>query len=143
FVCRILPVKCRFCTSSNPNIPPMFVSSICNIFYSLKHNIMTTTEKTVITVEANVNAPVAKVWELWSNTDHVTQWNNAAPDWHTPHAANDLRTGGNFLYRMEAKDGSFGFDFGGVYDAVEEHAFIAYTMGDGRKVKNTFTSNGD
>jgi uncharacterized protein YndB with AHSA1/START domain len=59
-------------------------------------------------------------------------------DWHTPHAENDLRAGGNFLYRMEAKDGSFGFDFGGTYDAVEEHTYIEYTIGDGRKVKVSF-----
>lgn len=64
-------------------------------------------------------------------------------DWHTPRAANDLRVSGKFLYRMEAKDGSFGFDFGGTYNTVEEHKTIAYTMDDNRKVKIDFSGTGD
>ena len=71
-------------------------------------------EKTVITIESTVNAPVEKVWENWTQPEHVTKWNTASEEWHTPKAENDLRKGGNFSYRMEAKDGSFGFDFGGV-----------------------------
>ena len=71
------------------------------------------------------------------------QWNSASPDWHTPRAENDLRTGGKFSSRMEAKDGSFGFDFGGTYDEVRPHEYIAYTLGDGRRVSITFTSNGN
>lgn len=95
-------------------------------------------QKPVITIEATVHVPVAKAWKLWNETEHVKQWNNASPDWHTPEAENDVRTGGRFNYRMEAKDGSFGFDFGGVYDAVQPNELIEYTLGDGRKVKNSF-----
>ncbi len=98
---------------------------------------------TIITVAATVNAPVEKVWQYWSLPEHITQWNSASEDWHTPFAENDLRTGGTFLSRMEAKDGSFGFDFGGVYDLVKEHELIEYTLGDGRKVSITFSANGD
>lgn len=96
-----------------------------------------------ITVEAAVKAPVEKVWKLWSGPEHITKWCNASPDWHAPRAENDLRTGGKFTTRMEAKDGSFGFDWGGTYDEVKTHELIAYTMGDGRKVKITFTPNGN
>ena len=102
---------------------------------------MEKTRKT-ITVEATVNAPVEKTWKLWTLPEHITKWNNASDDWHTPRAENDLRAGGKFLARMEAKDGSFGFDFGGVYDQVVTNELIAYTLGDGRKVKLTFTANG-
>src|SRR6266850_8555487 len=99
---------------------------------------MATQDKTIITVENAINAPVEKVWQYWTKPEHITQWNNASDDWHTPRAENDLRVGGSFSSRMEAKDGSFGFDFGGVYDEVKTNERIAYTMGDGRKVKITF-----
>ena len=99
--------------------------------------------KTNITVESTVNAPIKKVWEYFTKPEHVTKWNNASDDWHTPRAENDLRKGGNFNYRMEAKDGSFGFDFGGIYDEVETNKYIEYTMGDGRKVKVSFSENGN
>lgn len=104
---------------------------------------MNTTAKTQITVQSTVNAPVQKVWDLFTNPKHVTQWNNASDDWHTPTAQNDLRTGGNFSYRMEAKDGSVGFDFAGIYDAVKTNELIEYTIGDGRKVKVTFSGKGN
>jgi len=100
---------------------------------------METNAKT-ITVETNVHAPIEKVWDYFTNSKHIVQWNNASDDWHTPRAENDLRTGGNFLYRMEAKDGSFGFDFGGTYTSVEEHKYIEYAIGDGRKVKVSFNA---
>src|ERR1700753_2969651 len=103
---------------------------------------METTEKTKITVGATVNAPVSKVWELWSGPEHIVKWNNASPDWHTPRAENDLRTGGKLSARMEAKDGSFGFDFWGIYDEVIEHQLISYTIGDGRKVEILFSPDG-
>lgn len=99
--------------------------------------------KQSITIEASIKAPVEKVWEFWNKPEHITQWNHASDDWHSPHAENDLRTGGKFLARMEAKDGSFGFDFGGTYDEVKENEMIAYTMDDDRKVKITFTKAGD
>ena len=104
---------------------------------------METSAKKVLTVKTSVNAPVAKVWEYWNNPEHITKWAFASPDWHTPRADNDLRAGGKFSSRMEAKDGSMGFDFGGVYDAVRENEYIEYTLGDDRKVKINFTANGN
>lgn len=104
---------------------------------------METTDKTLITVEADVHAPVEKVWKLWTEPKHITKWNQASEDWHSPRAENDLRVGGTFASRMEAKDGSAGFDFEGVYDAIETHKHIAYTLGDGRKVKIHFDSRGN
>lgn len=98
--------------------------------------------KTVITIEATIKAPVGKVWNYWTEPDHITKWNNASPDWHTPWAKNDLRVGGSFTARMEAKDGSFGFDFGGVYDEVRINEYIEYTLGDGRKVEVHFELQG-
>ena len=99
--------------------------------------------KTIITVQQTIHAPIEKVWDCWTKPEHITQWNNASDDWHTPRAVNDLKVGGIFIYRMEAKDRSFAFDFEGVYDAVASHHYIEYTIADGRKVKITFTSDGD
>ena len=104
---------------------------------------MTTGNNVKVTVKATVNAPVEKVWEYWTEPKHITKWNNASDDWHTPIAENDLTVGGKFLTRMEAKDGSFGFDFGGIYDEVKLNELISYTMGDGRKVTITFKANGN
>lgn len=104
---------------------------------------METQQKTVLTVETTVNAPVEKVWQYWSQPEHITKWCTATEEWHTPIAENDLRTGGKFSSRMEAKDGSMGFDFAGVYDEVRPNEYIEYTMGDGRKVDITFTANGN
>jgi uncharacterized protein YndB with AHSA1/START domain len=101
------------------------------------------TSPETITVQNTVNAPVEKVWTLWTVPEHITKWNNASDDWRTPAAKNDLRTGGQFVFRMEAKNGSFGFDFGGVYDEVKTNELIAYTIGDGRKVKVNFTKQGN
>ncbi len=103
----------------------------------------TTNNATKITVTATINAPVAKVWELWNAPEHIVKWNTASDDWHSPKSVNDLRPGGKFETRMEAKDGSFGFDFGGVYDEVEENELIAYTMGDGRRVRVIFSASGN
>ena len=100
-------------------------------------------KKAVITIEAIINAPVQKVWEYWTKPVHIMQWNAASPDWHTPRAENDLRVGGSFSSRMEAKDGSFGFDFGGIYDVVTPHEYIEYILGDTRKVKTNFIAQGD
>ena len=96
-----------------------------------------------ITVESTVKAPVEKVWKFWTEPTHIKNWNNASDDWHTPSAENDLRVGGKFSAKMEAKDGSFGFDFGGVYDEVKLHQVIAYTLGDGRKVNVKFAVSGN
>ena len=99
--------------------------------------------KTNITVEATINAPVEIVWHYWTDPEHITQWNNASPDWHTPTAENDLTVGGKFTSRMEAKDGSMGFDFGGTYTAVTPDSHLAYTLDDDRKVTIDFTSEED
>ena len=104
---------------------------------------MSTQEKTIITVENTIDAPIEKVWEYWTKPEHIIQWNNASGDWHTPRAENDLRVGGKFVSRMEAKDGSFGFDFGGAYDAVTTNEYIEYTLGDSRKVKIIFKADGN
>ncbi|GEO04362.1 hypothetical protein AAE02nite_20260 [Adhaeribacter aerolatus] len=103
---------------------------------------METTNSTSIKVETTIQAPVEKVWQYWTEPRHITQWNQASDDWHTPRAENDLRVGGAFLSRMEAKDGSFGFDFTGNYTEVQEHQQISYTMEDGRKVQILFEGNG-
>jgi uncharacterized protein YndB with AHSA1/START domain len=97
---------------------------------------------TPITVETTINAPIETVWECWTEPEHVTQWNHASDDWHSPRGTNDLREGGEFSFRMEAKDGSAGFDFGGKYTKIVEHKQIDYTMDDGRKVTITFDSHG-
>lgn len=91
-----------------------------------------------ITVHTTIHSPVEKVWQLYTEPEHVKKWNNASSDWHTSRAHNDLRVGGKFVYRMEAKDGSQGFDFGGVYTHVEKNRVIAYSMDDGRKVTIRF-----
>jgi uncharacterized protein YndB with AHSA1/START domain len=94
-----------------------------------------------LTVRATIAAPLEKVWQYWTAPQHIMQWNNASPDWHTPKAENDLRIGGKFSSRMEAKDGSMGFDFWGTYTAVDPLARIAYTMGDGRLADIRFTGD--
>ena len=93
-----------------------------------------------ITIKTMVKVPVERVWELWTSPNHILHWNNASPDWHTTYAENDPVTGGKFNYRMEAKDGSFGFDFWGIYDEVKLQEQITYTMGDGRKAAVIFQS---
>ena len=100
-------------------------------------------EKVFITVQTSVKAPVEKVWESWTNPIHIKKWNNASDDWHTPHAENDLRVGGKFLFRMEAKYGSMGFDFNGIYDAVIPNKLIEYSIEGGRKVTINFTEYED
>lgn len=95
-------------------------------------------DKQKITVTTKIKAPVERAWDYYNNPEHVTEWNHASDDWHCPRAENDLRVGGTFNYRMEAKDGSEGFDFGGTYTEVEENKTVAYKMGDGREVRATF-----
>ncbi|MGM0883751.1 MAG: SRPBCC family protein [Bacillota bacterium] len=99
---------------------------------------METGNKVTISVETTVHAPVEKVWEYWTESQHITKWSFASDDWHAPNAENDLRVGGKFLTRLEAKDGSFGFDFNGVYDEIKINELISFTLGDGRKVTVTF-----
>jgi uncharacterized protein YndB with AHSA1/START domain len=105
---------------------------------------MQTTANATIKVRATINAPVEKVWEYWTSPEHIVKWNSASPDWCTPQAQNDLRIGGRFKYRMEARDGNMGFDFEGIYTDVKPFEYIAYTIEDGRKVAIHFnqTENG-
>ncbi len=91
-----------------------------------------------ITVETLVNADLATVWSAWTTPEDIMQWNNASPDWHTPAARLDLRTGGRFCSRMEARDGSMGFDFEGTFTAVVPQQRIAYRMDDDREVTVLF-----
>lgn len=100
------------------------------------------TAKARIRIDAVINAPVEKVWDYYTGPAHITQWNQASPDWHCPSATNDLRPGGKFSSTMAAKNGSFSFDFWGIYDEVEKHKKIIYTMGDGRKADVLFTTTG-
>lgn len=95
-----------------------------------------------VTIDTVINASPQKVWTCFTGPEHIVAWNAASDDWHTPTATNDLRVGGSFSSRMEAKDGSFGFDFTGVYDEVIDQRAIAYTMPDGRKVRVEFEPAG-
>lgn len=98
-------------------------------------------EKHIITIEVVIDAPVAKVWECMNEPNHMTKWNFAIPEWHCPSAENDLRVGGKLKARMEARDGSMGFDFEAVYTRIEENSVIHYTLGDGRKVAIDFEAD--
>lgn len=91
-----------------------------------------------ITVESRVNATPEQVWGAWNEPDDIRQWNAAQDDWHTTRASVDLREGGRFSARMEAKDGSAGFDFEGTYTRVEPRRLIEYRMEDGREVRVEF-----
>lgn len=104
---------------------------------------METTSKKVIAINIEINAPIEKVWTYFSEPEHITKWNNASDDWFTPNSTNDFKVGGSFNNRMEAKDGSIGFDFTGTYDAITPHEYIEYTLTDGRKVKIIFSSKDD
>lgn len=101
---------------------------------------MTDTHK--ITVETRVNAPIDKVWNAYTTPEDIMQWNAASDDWHTPSATVDLRKGGSFSSRMEARDGSMGFDFEGIYTEIAEHERIEYALGE-RAVKVDFQPDGD
>lgn len=95
-----------------------------------------------IEVSVTINASPQKIWRLWTQPNHITEWHFANDDWHCPAAENDLRVGGRFNYRMEAKDGSLGFDFVGIYDEIEDQEKITFTLGDGRESTTTFESLG-
>lgn len=95
--------------------------------------------KTVITIETTVDASLEKVWDYWTAPAHIVNWNAASPDWHTPRATNDVRVGGELFCRMEAKDGSFGFDLKGTYTAVESMKQLDYVFEDGRKISVAFS----
>jgi uncharacterized protein YndB with AHSA1/START domain len=99
---------------------------------------MDANDNSPITVKTTVVAPIEEVWKIWTTPDHIVKWNNASDDWHTPSAENDLREGGKFVYRMEAKDGSNGFEFSGVYEKVVPSSIIVYRLGDKRSVTVSF-----
>jgi uncharacterized protein YndB with AHSA1/START domain len=104
---------------------------------------MKTAQTQSITVETLVNAPVEKAWKFFSDPEHITQWAFASDDWHAPYADNDLRKDGKFKTTMAAKDGSFSFDFEGVYTNVVPNKVVEYAMSDGRKVKVDFEADGN
>lgn len=96
-----------------------------------------------ITVETLVKAELSRVWDAWNDPADIKQWNTAQDDWHTTHSTVDLREGGKFLSRMEAKDGSVGFDFEGTYTRIVPRETIEYRMSDGREVRVDFVERAD
>ena len=96
----------------------------------------------MISVETTITAPIDRVWTAYTSPDHVTQWNFASDDWHCPRAMGDLREGGAFSSRMEARDGSMGFDFEGIYTTIVERERIEYAFGD-RHAIVSFLPEGD
>lgn len=91
-------------------------------------------EATKITIHATISAGIQKVWNYYTQPEHITKWNFASPDWHCPSASNDMRIGGKYTARMEAKDGSFGFEFEATYSEITENQKFVYVMPDGREV---------
>ena len=96
-----------------------------------------------ITVERRINAELGQVWDAWNNPADIKQWNTAQDDWHTTRSSVDLREGGKFQSRMQAKDGSEGFDFEGTYTRIVPRSVIEYRMSDGREVKVEFVERPD
>jgi uncharacterized protein YndB with AHSA1/START domain len=96
-----------------------------------------------IKISAQINASLEKVWDYWTQGEHVTGWNFASDDWHCPESKIDLRPGGEFHSTMAAKDGSFSFDFWGTYLEIEPTKSIRSVMGDGRKLDVFFEPEGD
>lgn len=96
-----------------------------------------------ITVETVVKSELAKVWEAWNTPADILQWNAASEDWHTTRSEVDLRAGGAFRARMEARDGSFGFDFEGTYTRVVPRELVEFRMSDGREVRVEFAEQPD
>ncbi len=92
----------------------------------------------MITVSVNIKATLEKIWEFWNNPNHIQNWYFASPDWHCPKAKNDLQIDKKFNIRMEAKEGSVGFDFEGKYTNIIENQLIEYILADHRKVITTF-----
>lgn len=99
--------------------------------------------ETIITITAVINTPIEQVWDKWTKPEHITKWNFAIDTWQCTKAENDLKVGGKYLARMEAKDGSFGFDFEARYEVVNEKQELSYTMSDGRKARTIFESIGN
>jgi uncharacterized protein YndB with AHSA1/START domain len=94
-----------------------------------------------IAISTIISAPIDKVWDYYTKPEHITHWNFASDDWCCPRATNDLRPGGSFSSRMEARDGSVVFDFEGIYDVVQNLQHIKYHMSDGRQVDTAFSES--
>ncbi len=101
------------------------------------------TKRINITIETNIKAPIDKVWDTWNNPSHVVNWNHASDDWFSPRATNDFKVGGKFVYRMEAKDGSFGFDFSGTYVDIQDKKLVVTRLDDDRLVSTEFIPEND
>ena len=97
----------------------------------------------MITIQTKVQAPLDKIWSFWTVPEHITKWNSASEDWHTPYADNDLKVGGKFKYTMASKDGAMSFDFTGTYSSIQDKRTIAYTIEDGREVIIVFEEQED
>jgi uncharacterized protein YndB with AHSA1/START domain len=102
---------------------------------------MSINDKTTITAEVQINAPIETVWARWTEPEHIMQWNTPSAEWQTSKVENDLQAGGRFLFVMELKDGSSHFNFKGVYNKIKIHELITYTLDDGRESAIFFTSD--
>ncbi len=91
-----------------------------------------------ITVETTIHQSVEKVWEAWTNPEHIVNWNSASPDWHCPAAENDLEVGGKLKYHMAARDGSMGFDYTGTFTKIVPNELLEHLIDDGRNVSVKF-----
>lgn len=101
------------------------------------------TKRINITIETSVKSSIEKVWDTWNNPKHVVNWNHASDDWFSPRAINDFKVGGKFEYRMEAKDGSFGFDFSGTYVDIQDNKLVVTRLDDDRLVSTEFIPEND
>lgn len=101
------------------------------------------TNRINITIETTVKASIEHVWDTWNNPIHVVHWNHASDDWFSPKATNDFKVGGKFVYRMEARDGSFGFDFSGTYVDIQQHKLVVTKLDDYRLVSTEFIPQAD
>lgn len=107
-------------------------------FYVKNENKINIENMGKIKIQTTIGAPLDKVWKAWTTPEHITKWNFASEDWHCPRVENDMQVGGKYKARMEAKDGSFGFDFEATYDEIVDRKKIVYTIADGRKVDTQF-----
>jgi len=97
----------------------------------------------MVQVQNKINAPIEKVWNLWTLPEHIKNWNNVSADWHTPFVENDLKVGGKFKFTMGTKDRTTEFDFEGVYTKIEKFSLIEYQLFDGRTANVRFEDNGN
>ncbi|PBJ11743.1 SRPBCC domain-containing protein [Flavobacterium sp. ACN6] len=97
----------------------------------------------MVSVQIIINAPIERVWDLWTLPEHIMNWNNASADWHTPYVENILKTGSTFKFTMALKDGSDGFDFEGIYTKIEKLSLIEYKLLDDRTANVRFEIEGD